>query len=79
MNKSNYLLNNLEKLLHSFEAEDKDDSNCRQQYKGRWVREPSQKLNFKMVQGTQQFIASLNKTKEFDQKENNDINLMLTV
>ena len=73
MNKSNYLLKNLENLLHSFEAEDKDDANCRQQYKGRWVREPSQKLNFKMVQGAQQFIASLNKTKEFDQKENNDI------
>ena len=32
-----------------------------------------------MVHDAQQFIASLNKTKEFDQKENNDINLMLTV
>ena len=79
MNKSNYLLNNLENVLHSFEGEDKDDANWRQQYKGRWVRESSQKLNFKMVHDAQQFIASLNKTKEFDQKENNDINLMLTV
>ena len=27
MNKSNYLLNNLENVLHSFEGEDKDDAN----------------------------------------------------
>ena len=73
MNKSNYLINSLENLLHSFEAEDKDDANCRQRYQNMWRRQPSQNLNFKMVQGAQQFIASLNNTKEYDLKENNDI------
>ena len=73
MNKSNYLLNNLENLLHSFEAEDKDDANCRQQYRERWTRPPSQNLNYQMVQGAQQYIMSLMKAKEYDQKENDDI------
>jgi hypothetical protein len=74
LNKSNFLLNNLQNLLHSFEAEDKDDANCRQQFQGRWMRQPSQRLNYQMVQGAQNFISSLNQTKEFDQQENNDIN-----
>ena len=73
MNKSNYLINSLNNLLHSFEAEDKDDYNCRQKYGPRWMRETSQKLNYQMVQGAQQFIASINQTKEYDQKENDDI------
>ena len=73
MNKSNYLLKNLENLLHSFEAEDKDDANCRQQFRERWRREPSQRLNFQMVQAAQQYIASIRKSKEYDQKENDDI------
>ncbi len=66
MNKSNYLINSLNNLLHSFEAEDKDDYNCRQKYGPRWMRETSQKLNYQMVQGAQQFIASINQTKEYD-------------
>ena len=73
MNKSNYLMNTLQNLLHSFEAEDNDDNKCRQQFRERWNRPPSQNLNYKMVQAAQQFISSLMKTKEFDQKENEDI------
>ena len=73
MNKSKYLISNIENLLHSFQAEDNDDANCRQKYRERWTREPSQKLNYQMVQAAQQFLSDLRNTKEFDQKENNDL------
>ena len=73
MKKSNYLTNNLNNILHSFEAEDRDDTNCRMQYRERWTRPPSQSQNYQMVQGAQQYIASINKTKEYDKMENDDI------
>ena len=73
MNKSEYLINNLKNLLHSFEAEDNDDANCRQRFRERWMREPSQQLNYQMVQAAQQYISSLMKNKEYDQKENEEV------
>ena len=73
MNKTSYLIGQCENLLHSLEAEDKDDTMMRQKFGNKWIREPSQKLNFKLVQGAQQYIANLNKTKQFDQQENNEI------
>jgi hypothetical protein len=73
MNKTSYLIGQCENLLQSLEAEDRDDTNMRQRFGNKWIREPSQKLNFKLVQGAQQYIANLNKTKQFDQKENNEI------
>ena len=73
MNKSKYLINSLENLLHSFEAEDNDDNNCRQKFRERWMREPSQKLNYQMVQAAQKYISSLMNAKEFDQREKEDI------
>ena len=73
MNKSNFLISELENLLKSLEAEDKDDQMCRQQYKEKWFRDPSQKLNFKLVQGAQGYIASLNNTKKYDIQESNEI------
>ena len=73
MRKSSYLINELENLLKSLEAEDRDDQMCRQRFREKWIREPSQKLNFKLVQGAQQYIGSLNNTKKFDNQENNDI------
>ena len=73
MNKSDYLINTLEGLLHSFESEDKDDNQCRQRFRERWTRGPSQQFNYKMVQAAQQFLSSLRSAKEFDQKENNNI------
>ena len=74
MNKSNVLITDLENLLKSLEMEDKDDQMCRRQYGSKWIREPSQKLNFKLVQSAQQFIATLNNTKKYDQQEYNEIN-----
>ena len=74
MNKSNVLITDLENLLKSLEMEDKDDQMCRRQYGAKWIREPSQKLNFKLVQAAQQFIATLNNTKKYDQQEYNEIN-----
>ena len=73
MNKSQYLIGQCENLLRSLEAEDKDDQSCRQRFGSKWIREPSQKLNFKLVQGAQQYIQNLQKTKQFDQQENDDI------
>ena len=73
MRKSSYLINELENLLKSLEAEDKDDQMCRQRFRDKWIREPSQKLNYKLVQGAQQYISSLNNTKKYDIQENNDI------
>ena len=73
MNKSNYLINQCENLLHSLEAEDRDDTNCRQRFGNKWIREPSQKLNYKLVQGAKGYINNLQSTKKFDQQENNEI------
>ena len=73
MNKSHYLINECENLLRSLEAEDRDDTMMRQKFGNKWIREPSQKLNFKLVQGAQQYIANLQKTKQFDQQESNEI------
>jgi hypothetical protein len=73
MNKSNYLINQCENLLHSLEAEDRDDTNCRQRFGNKWIREPSQKLNFKLVQGAKGYINNLQNTKKFDQQENDEI------
>ena len=73
MRKSSYLINELENLLKSLEAEDKDDQMCRQRYRDKWIRQPSQKLNFKLVQGAMNFLNSLNNTKKYDSQEQNDI------
>ena len=48
MRKSSYLINELENLLKSLEAEDKDDQMCRQRYRDKWIRQPSQKLNLNL-------------------------------
>ena len=73
MNKSNFLINELENLLRSLEVEDKDDQKFRELYKEKWIREPSQKLNYKLVQGAKQYIINLNNTKKYDLQENNEI------
>jgi programmed cell death 6-interacting protein len=73
MNKSQYLIDQCQNLLRSLEAEDRDDQAMRNKYRNKWIREPSQKLNFKLVQGAQQYIKNLNNTKQFDQKEKNEI------
>ena len=73
MNKSQYLISQCENLLHSLEAEDMDDQAYRKKFGNKWFREPSQKLNFKLVQGAQQYIQNLQKTKQFDQQQNNEI------
>ena len=73
LNKTGYLINQCQNLLNSLQAEDNDDNSYRQRFGNKWIREPSQKLNFKLVQGAQQYIQNLQKTKQFDQKENNEI------
>lgn len=74
MGKSNYLINNLQNLLKSFEAEDKDDAKCRMRFREKWIREPSIKLNYQLVQGAQQYIQGIKQTQGFDQQAYNEIN-----
>ena len=73
MRKSSYLINELENLLKSLEAEDKDDQMCRQRFRDKWIRKTSQELNFKLVQGAKNYLQSLNNTKKYDIQENNNI------
>ena len=74
MGKSNYLIGNLQNLLKSFEAEDKDDTKCRMRFRDKWIREPSIKLNYQLVQGAQQYIQGIKQTQGFDQQAYNEIN-----
>ena len=55
LNKSSYLMNQLESFLHSIEAEDKDDTMCRQRFGDKWIRDPSRKLNFRLVDQAKNF------------------------
>ena len=71
--KSNYLIKQLQNLLHSFELEDKDDNNMRQRYKDKWIREPSLKLNYQMVQAAQSYIKGIQQTQTFDQQASSEI------
>ena len=71
--KSNFLIGNLQNLLHSFEAEDKDDRANRLRYRDKWIREPSLKLNFQMVQAAQSYIKSIQQTQTYDQQASNEI------
>ena len=73
--KSNYLLKELENLLHSFEAEDRDDAKYRQRYRDKWIREPSLKLNYQMVQAAQQYIKNIRQTQSFDQQASREISV----
>ena len=73
MGKSNFLINSLETLLHSFEAEDKDDRMNRLRFRDKWIREPSLKLNYQMVQAAQSYIKSIQQTKIYDQQASNEI------
>lgn len=72
--KSNYLIGNLQNLLKSFEAEDRDDNKYRMHFKEKWIREPSIKLNYQMVQAAQQYIQGIKQTQGYDQQAYNDIN-----
>ena len=74
MGKSTFLIDNLKNLLNSFELEDKDDQSCRMRFKDKWIREPSIKLNYQMVQAAHQYIKSIQQTQVFDNQANDDIN-----
>ena len=75
MGKSNFLINSLQNLLRSFELEDKDDQNCRNRYRDKWIREPSIKLNYQMVQAAQQYIKTIQQTQAFDQQASDEISV----
>ena len=73
MNKSNFLVRELQNLLNSFSNEDADDTMCRQKYGNKWCRKPSCVLNANYVKAVHQYLDSLNNTKKYDLQENNDI------
>ena len=73
MNKSQYLISNLQNTLNSFQKEEDDDNYQRQRFKNAWVRKPSNDINFKFVGPIQNYIQNLQNTRKFDQEQNDEI------
>jgi hypothetical protein len=73
MNKSQYLISNLQNTLNSFQKEEADDNYQRQRYKNDWVRKSSNEINIKFIGPIQNYIQNLQNTRQFDQKQNDDI------
>ena len=74
MNKSKFLINQLQHTLSSFQKEEADDNQQRQKYGDScWLRKPSNEINFKFIGAIQNYIQNLQNTSKFDQKQNDDI------
>ena len=73
LQKSNNLLSDLKNTLNSFNNEEKDDNLQRDQYGAKWIRKPSNALNRAYIQAIQNLIKTLNQTKVYDNKQNDDI------
>ena len=74
MNKSNYLINQLQHTLNSFKKEEEDDNQQRQKYGNEcWIRKPSKDINFKYIMAIQNYIQNLQNTSKYDKKQNDDI------
>ncbi len=73
MQKSDFLMNNLQNTLNSFANEERDDNEHRNRYGSRWIRKSSSSLNSKFVGTIQNYINGLNNTRTFDMKQKNDI------
>ena len=73
INHSDQMINKLNSCLSSLANEEKDDMNGRNRFGNKWIRPPSSNLNKDMIMQCQKLLSQLNQTKQFDQKENNDI------
>ena len=73
MNKSNFLISNLNNTLNSFKKEEADDNYQRQRFGTDWFRKPSNEINVKYINAIQNHINNLQNTRKFDQKQNEDI------
>ena len=73
MNKSNFLISNLNNTLNSFKKEEADDNYQRQRFGNDWIRKPSNAINIKYINAIQNYIKNLQNTRKFDQQQNNDI------
>ena len=73
MNKSKYLISNLQNTLNSFKKEEADDNYQRKRFGNDWIRKPSNAINVKYIQAIQNYIQNLQNTGKFDQKQNDDI------
>ena len=73
MNKSNFLISNLQNTLNSFKKEEDDDNYQRQRFGNNWIRKPSNAINFKYIGAIQNYIQNLQNTRKFDQKQNDEI------
>ena len=74
MNKSNYLISQLQRTLNSFKKEEADDNQQRQKYgNDKWIRKASNEINFKFIGAIQTYIQNLKNTSKFDQKQSEDI------
>ena len=73
MNKSNFLISNLQNTLNSFKKEEEDDNYQRQRFGSQWFRKPSNAINVKFISAIQNHINNLQNTRKFDQKQTDDI------
>jgi len=73
MNKSNYLISNLQNTLNSFKKEEADDNYQRQRFGNDWIRKPSNQINVKYIGTIQNYIQNLQNTRKFDQKQKDEI------
>ena len=74
MNKSNYLITQLQRTLNSFKKEEADDNQQRQKYgNALWIRKPSNEINFKFITAIQNYIQNLQNTSKYDKKQSDDI------
>ena len=73
MNKSNFLISNLQNTLNSFKKEEADDNYQRQRFGNDWVRKPSSAINVNYINAIQNHIKNLQNTRKFDQKQSEDI------
>ena len=74
MNKSNFLINQCQHTLNSFQKEEADDNQQRQRYGNDcWIRKPSRDINYKYIGAIQNYIQNLQNTRKFDQQQSDDI------
>ena len=73
INHNDQMVGKLNSCLSSLANEEKDDMGNRNRFGNKWIRPPSSNFNKDMILQCQKLLSTLNQTKQFDQKENNDI------
>lgn len=74
LTKTSKMKADLENTLNSFGNEEKDDAMNRQRFgPNNWIRKPSNMLNRNYIEPIRKFLGNLQQTRQFDEKENEEI------